>query len=303
MPLKASYPGSLSDREVALTIENRKQAIDFGERIRVRYYTVHITKDGFIAGPANYESVKYVHKETMAYFAKKKTKAYVLIENLEYPKYPCTPQEVFWWFAKTKQYDPSGKLNLGVVIDVAHLWKTRGDIIKNIHEGHQLPAWIIEEKDIIFQPYHDLLNYMLKTKLENIPVIAFHLGGSYGHDTHLIPGMRPYEDPDSADIKINRFYDENAEMNLKTTIKTIVKYYFDSYRRVNRLSANAFRPLYIVTESYISYKHGKKTSLKYPAILKGVRAVRDYVVQYCEKLNNKSINRARVYEFLKGRHL
>ena len=300
-PLSTAYLGSLSEKEVNYTIENRKKVIDFGERVGVKYYTVHITQDGFISTDENYVSVKNILKKTIEYFIQKNTKAYILIENLEYPKYPSTPQELFWWFNKVKEYDKDGRLKFGVIIDVAHLWRTRGEIIKQINDGKQLPSWITEERDIIFQPYRDLLNYMLKTKLQNIPVIAFHFGGSYGYETHLIPGMRPNEDPDSTDIKINRFYDENIEMNLKNTIKTIVKYYFDSYRGIKKLNDETFRPLYIITESFISYQHHVKQSLKYPAVMKGVKAVRDYALQYFEKLNNKSENRMRVYNFLRKR--
>jgi len=300
-PLQAGFLGSLSEREVEYTIANRRKVIDFGERVGVKYYTIHISQDGFISTHGNYLSAANILKKTIEYFAEKNTKAYVLIENLEYPKYPSTPHEIYWWFNKVKECDPSGRLKFGVVIDVAHLWRTRGEIMKNINEGKGVPSWVTEEKDIIFQPYHDLLNYTLKTKLSGIPVITFHFSGSYGYETHLIPGMRPYEDPDSADIKINRFYDENVEMNLKNTIKTIVKYYFDSYRGVDRLDDRSFRPLYIAVESYISYKHGVKQSISYPSVMKGVKAVRDYTLQYFEKLNNKSENRVRVYNFLRKR--
>ncbi len=300
-PLKAGFLGSLSERESEYTLANRRKVIDFGERAGVKYYTIHVSQDGFISNHDNYLSVKNILKKTIEYFAEKNTKAYILIENLEYPKYPATPQELAWWFNRVKEYDPSGRLKFGVVIDVAHLWRTRGEIIKTINEKRGVPAWVAEEKGIIFQPYHDLLNYALKTKLNGIPVITFHFSGSYGYETHLIPGMRPYEDPDTADIKINRFYDENVEMNLKNTIKTIVKYYFDSYRGISRLDDKSFRPLHIAVESYISYKRGVKQSISYPSVMKGVRAVRDYALQYFEKLNNKSENRVRVYNFLKKR--
>ncbi|OQA89748.1 MAG: hypothetical protein BWY26_01646 [Elusimicrobia bacterium ADurb.Bin231] len=299
LPLNTAYLGSLSEREINYTLENRKKVIDFGEKSGVKYYTVHISQDGFLFTEKNFVSVKNILRKTIEYFIQKRTNAYILIENLEYPKYPSTPQELFWWFNKVKEYAGNSGLKIGVVIDVAHLWKTRGDIMKNMREGKNLPEWIMEEKDIISQSYKDLLNYTLKTKLENIPVITFHLGGSYGYETHLIPGMRPDDAPDSAEIKINRFYDENIEMNLKSVIKTIAKYYFDSYRKVKELNKDSFRPLYIVTESFVSYKNNKRQFLKYPAVLKGIKAVHDYMLQYFEKLNAKSTNRVRFYNFLR----
>ncbi|MBU4134178.1 hypothetical protein KKH42_02520 [bacterium] len=303
LSIKPARVGSTDEKEIEYTLNNRYHEIDFGERIGVKYYVLHISQDNFIGTDANYKAAVFVLKKTIEYLAAKKTSAYVLIENIEYPKYPSTPQELCWWVNKIKEFEGSDKLSFGVMLDVAHLWKSRGDIIRTIKEGNigRLPDWIKEEKDIIFQPFHDLLNYTLKTRLSEIPVIGFHIGGCYGVETHLIPGMRVDDDPELTDISIRRFYDENIEMNLKTTIKNIVQYYFDSFRNYPSLNKTVHRPLYIVTESYISKQHSEKHSLRYPNVLKGVKAIRDYLVQYMEKLDYKSRARARVYEYFKKR--
>ena len=57
--------------------------------------------------------------------------------------------------------------------------------------------------------------------------------------------------------------------------------------------------LYIVTESFVSYKNNKRQFLKYPAVVKGISAVNEYMLQYFEKLNAKSTNRVRFYNFLR----
>ena len=95
----------------------------------MKYYTVHISQDGFLSTEKNFVSVKNILRKTIEYFIQKRTNAYILIENLEYPKYPSTPQELFWWFNKVKEYAGNSGLKIGVVIDVATR-KTRGDYVK-----------------------------------------------------------------------------------------------------------------------------------------------------------------------------
>ncbi len=294
LPISVFKKGVSPERQVELFISNRKACIDFGEKRGVMYYVLHIANENF---HQNHTVVKEILRKTIAYLCEIKTNSFILIENLEYPGYPSTPQELYWWFHRLKELAGSVPVKIGVMMDVSHLWRTRGEIIKAMREGRALPEWITAEKDIIHQPYHDFLNYTLKTKLDGIPVIGFHVGGCYGNETHLIPGVQVGHDPETTPAEINRFYDENVEMNMKTTLKNIVQYYFDSYREAGDIHQE-FRPLYIVTESYISYYNRQLQPLTYSSVLKGTRAVRDYLLQYYRKLLDKSLGRVRFYEYL-----
>jgi hypothetical protein len=102
----------------------------------------------------------------------------MLIENLEYPKYPATPQEI----KEVVDYLADVSIPTGIVMDVGHLWRSRS-LMKEA--GLKVP-----DGDL---PYTDFLRQTLDSIGEHIRV--FHVTGCGGHETHLLPDLSGMPQP------------------------------------------------------------------------------------------------------------
>lgn len=298
LPISYLRMGDPNEFEKEKIRRNIRATIDFGNSVNAVYFVFHLTQNGIPNNEITYKNVKEYLWETIEYLGRTGSKSYFLIENLEYPKYPATPEEMRWWYDRTKEMARQFNLKTGIMLDVAHLWKTRGDLYGLFNSGAKLPQWIMDEKDIIMQPYHDLLNYTLKSKLNGIPIIAYHFGGCFENETHLIPGVKINEEPNLTNVTVHRFYDESKELNLKNTLKYIIQYYLERTCEFDEDINQKFRPLYITTESYIAKYNNSMRKLTFPEIMKGVTSIRDFSMQYFDKVQYKAHKKLKILKHI-----
>jgi len=300
LPISYLRMGDSNDYEKEKIRKNIRAAVDFGNSINAVYFVFHLTQNGIANNETTYKNVKEYLRETIEYLGQTDSKAYFLLENLEFPKYPATPEEMRWWYDRITEMSRQFNIKTGIMLDVAHLWKTRGDLYGMFNAGVKLPQWIVDEKEILMQPYHDLLNYTLKNKLNGVPVIAYHFGGCFENETHLIPGVKVNEEPNLTNVTVHRFYDESRELHLKNALKYIIQYYLERTCELDENLDLKFRPLYITTESYIAKHHNMMRKLTFPEIMKGVTAIRDFSMQYFDKVQYKAHKKLKMLERIIG---
>lgn len=204
------------------SIENIKQAMNYANHIRANYFVFHLVQVD------RWNEVEYRRKqweeESMTiyhffadYYRQNQFNFVPLVEVLEYPKYPCSPIEIYSILNIAKEILPETRL----CFDISHLWRSRGLIFDTVSNNSEQFKNVKETRYFV-----DELDQCLEL-LNFDDIYLWHLGGCYGTETHLIPGIYPNESPDEADFRLDKpdsFFDEYAEMNYNQVLKRIIGY-------------------------------------------------------------------------------
>ncbi|GEM_PF-2640875 len=167
-----------------------RQAMIMAERLRADYFTVHLqTVDrdwaDLQARQAQIKASWEVFDEQISFYNRTDLSIPILVENLEYPKYPATPEEIG---EVVSHLLASDLLSTGVVLDIGHLWRSR-DLMTE--------AGLINSGDNL--SYEDYLQSTIDSYGGQVKVV--HYTGCRGFQTHLLPELnlppeQPINDPD-----------------------------------------------------------------------------------------------------------
>lgn len=184
----------VNDKDTRIeSIEKIQQSMLMAQKINADYFTVHLQTVDRWQGE---ESRKYLAQESLGVFDKlldfyhtEGLNFPIYIENLEYPKYPATIEEI----QQTLEFIAERPgLQGGVVLDAGHLWRTRNLMAEN-HIDHNGQDW----------PYSKYLSKALDEIDDNIKV--FHLTGCGGYRTHMLPQVENSE-PLNGDLLPSEYY-------------------------------------------------------------------------------------------------
>ncbi len=210
------------------TIESTQQAMLFAHRISADYFVFHLAQSRDYWDWNRSEQIALALKafQGWADFYKKSGFTFIpLIENLEFPKFPATPEEMIGIFKTCRELLP----NLKICFDVPHLWRSRALLLENKSRfEHVIPNFRMLETS--FACYLDYaLDQVLTTEagLSEGDIFLYHLGGCWKHLTHEIPGLRPGESPFLHKLRLDEpvyAYDARMEMNIPLIINRILRY-------------------------------------------------------------------------------
>ncbi len=177
-PTKGIDVLSDQNRHQRHSVKHIQQAMDLAGHLAADYFTIHLqTVDRHWAnerarGRQAAASLE-VLEELLRYHQKNQFEFAMLVENLEYPKYPATLEEISDVAAILADKED---IPTGILLDVGHLWRSR-TLIKEAH--HKWPGGN--------QTYDTYLDGVLKAVGQHIR--AFHVTGCHGHQTHLLPDL------------------------------------------------------------------------------------------------------------------
>ncbi len=294
-------------------------AMHFAHEINADYFVIHLTPD-LKRYPNDYELMqknpwyfreKFIEHwmkefQNIARFYNENNFNFVpCIENLEFPKFPCTPKEVEVAFYECKKYLP----NLQILCDIAHFWRSQS-LIQEFFWKHaqgdssklpHYPVYMANELEKIQEPFHDFFDHAIYDhNALKFNIHVFHLAGCDGYHTHLIPGLRNDENPDEKKvINIRRGYDESREMNFERMLKCFSCYVLDTGVRTDEHNNLIFgdgtmRKSKIILECYTNPFQPHVNGVAFEHILNGAKSVRDYILQYMGKQQMKSLLRCHV---------
>jgi hypothetical protein len=177
------------------SISKIKDSMLMAQEIDAEYFTVHLqTKDRWHGERERKEHISVgleVFDELANYYRKNNFNFTVNVENIEYPKYPATVEEIE---ELSTFLDGYSDINTGIVLDIGHLWRTRNLMNENwiFHEGQDLP----------FSQY---LNRALYESDFANKINVFHITGCGGYQTHLLPQIDMVE-PTDGSIRTDEYY-------------------------------------------------------------------------------------------------
>ncbi len=159
------------------SVEKIKRAMNMAHTITADYFTIHLQTidrwEDLSRRPNDNKLSLEVFNELTNYYAEQRHKYPMLIENLEYPKYPATIDEIN---EVVSYLSKSGSTPNGIVLDVGHLWRTRNIMAENNfhHSGD----------DLVFTDY-------LKKTLDTVgsEIKVMHITGCGGYKTHMLPQL------------------------------------------------------------------------------------------------------------------
>ena len=179
------------------SVEENMRSMDLANSIGAKVFILHLTpQDDFENREAQIERGLESFRELIQY---KKAMGFgfkVLLETLEYPKWPSDIEETQDILEKAKAIDPE----VGFCVDVAHLWHNVTTLHPNV-QGNDFPAY--------------LRNYL--EAVEKISSVnRIHLGGAFveetenglSHETHRFPGLPPDIELDEDTVL---FFDDKPE--------------------------------------------------------------------------------------------
>lgn len=152
-----------------------KRAMLMAGFILADYFTVHLqTKDRWdnLQQRDKYKNISLCVFEELLKFHESQNFNYpILIENLEFPKYPATREEVVDIANYLESITSSP---VGMVLDVGHLWRSRNLLAENrfFHQDSCIP-------------YTDYLSSTLDQIGDIVKTI--HITGCGGYQTHMLP--------------------------------------------------------------------------------------------------------------------
>jgi len=159
----------------AHSIEQIKRTMALAAIIKADYFTNHLQTvdhwDGIAARRSQIETSLDAFDKLWAHHSRSGYNFPMLIENLEYPKYPATINEIMEIveYLHLKVPIPSG-----IVLDIGHLWRSR-----------ELIKLAPEEQSTGDESFTDYLEATLAAVGSNIKV--FHITGCRDEHTHLMP--------------------------------------------------------------------------------------------------------------------
>lgn len=210
------------------TIESTQQAMLFAHLISADYFVFHLaqSKDYWDWNRSEQIAIALKAFQGWADFYKSSGFTFIpLVENLEFPKFPATPEEMISIFKTGKELLP----NLKLCFDIPHLWRSRALLLENkTRFEHLVPNFRILEAS-----YSDYLDYALEhvftteAGLSEGDIFLYHMGGCWKHLTHEIPGLRPGESPFLHKLKLDEpvyAYNPQVEMNLPKVVNHLLRY-------------------------------------------------------------------------------
>jgi endonuclease IV len=171
---------SEDDTKRAWSLQEYKSAMDLTDTIRGSFMILHLTpQDDMENREEQLERGLESFRELTEYKNKKGYGFKVLIETLEYPKWPSDIKETEDVLKIVKKIDPE----VGFCVDVAHLWHNVTSLHPDI-QGNNFPEY---------------LGAYLETVEKISSVERIHLGGAFVqeeenghlHETHRFPGLPP----------------------------------------------------------------------------------------------------------------
>ncbi|HEC99817.1 MAG TPA: hypothetical protein ENN18_05495 [Proteobacteria bacterium] len=210
------------------TIESTQQGMLFAHLISADYFVFHLaqSKDYWDWNRSEQIAVALKAFQGWADFYKQSGFSFIpIIENLEFPKFPATPEEMVSIFKTCREFLP----NLKICFDVSHFWRSRALILENkVRFEHLIPNFRILEASC-----SDYLDYAIEhiftaeAGLSDGDIFLYHLGGCWKHLTHEIPGLRPGESPFLHKLRLDEpvyAYHPQVEMNLPKVINRLLRY-------------------------------------------------------------------------------
>lgn len=195
----------LEPEKVYASLQKSFQAMEMADRLNANYFVVHLqTKDrweSLESRPAQIEMSLSWFAELITAYMERDYHFPILVENLEYPKYPATRREIMEVVYMLRPY-VAHKLPLGIAFDVGHLWHSGFLIRENLHNPYVAAvadSWARKET-----PFEEHLALTVDLIGDDMKVV--HMTGCYEHATHLLPGSIP----NSPIIKIDRTYTPEA---------------------------------------------------------------------------------------------
>ncbi|MBP9812938.1 sugar phosphate isomerase/epimerase [Candidatus Saccharibacteria bacterium] len=185
------------------SLEKIKRTMAMAHKLNADYFTVHLQTvdrwdDLSNRADANRLSLE-VFKHLTQFYSKQNFQYKMYVENLEYPKYPATTEEI------SEVIDFLSKnidVPTGVLLDVGHLWRTRNIMSENNfhHEGGDLP-------------FTEYLQNTLNVIGDGVQ--AMHLTGCGGYKTHLLPQLESEAPNDRQAYPDEYFFRKIARIVLK----------------------------------------------------------------------------------------
>jgi hypothetical protein len=218
-----------------VTIESTQQAMLFAQLISADYFVFHLaqSKDYWDWNRGEQISIALRAFQELAGFYKSSGFTFTpLLENLEFPKFPATAEEMVSMFNTCRELLP----NLRLCFDLSHLWHSRILLLENRNKfRRQIPNFSLLEAS-----FDDYLDYtmeelFIEEGVSGEDIFLFHLGGCWGHLTHEIPGLRPEESPFVQKLRLDEpvySYDPQIEMNLKNVLTKILRYSLENRRNL-----------------------------------------------------------------------
>lgn len=170
----ASIDSQLRNRSLA---ENKK-ALDFATTLGAKAMILHITpQDDFRLRIPQLDRAINSFAELSEYIEDKSYPISLMLENLEYPKWPADTKEAVDLLKYLKQIHP----NLTSCVDLAHLWHNHASLMPGINYSEQ------DFPDI-------LIDYIVEIN-SIAPIRRFHFAGAYVdkkndiHETHGAPEL------------------------------------------------------------------------------------------------------------------
>lgn len=210
------------------TFESVQQAMVFAHLVSADYFVFHLaqSRDYWDWNRSDQIAIAIKAFQGWAEFYKKSGFTFTpLLENLEFPKFPSTPEEIARIHRVCKKFLP----NLKLCLDIPHLWRSRSLILENGEKvRHAVPDFII-----LTSSFTDYLDYAFeevfteKAGLLPDDLHLYHMAGCWKHLTHEILGLRPGESPFLHRLRLNDpvyTYDQQAEMVIPKVIERLLRY-------------------------------------------------------------------------------
>lgn len=175
-PTQTTDLAATDDRLRVRSLAENKKALDLSATLGTEAMILHLTaKDDFISRIAQLERAIDSFIELSKYIKERKYPVSLMVENLEYPKWPADTKEAVDLLKYLKQIHP----NLTSCVDLAHLWHNHAALMPGInYAANDFP-------DI-------LIDYIVEIN-SIAPIRRFHFAGAYFdkendiHQTHSAP--------------------------------------------------------------------------------------------------------------------
>lgn len=202
------------------SIETAKAAMYFAEQGGAKKFIIHpVQADDWLTDRTWQKNQAFeVFKEFVQEHRNNKYSFTLCIENLEFPKYPSTVQELLDCYCWYKEVYP----NIQIVVDIPHLWRSRYLIRQNESKcRNEVPDY--DKQHLAFKDY---LTYSFTTIPPEI-IAYYHLAGCHEFNTHGIPGLPDDKNPFKDWIELNEvdeYYEENDLINIRGVIDHFLEY-------------------------------------------------------------------------------
>lgn len=160
------------------SLSENKKALDFATAIGAEAMILHLTpQDDFDLRLKQLDRAIISFTELASYIKESGSPISLMLENLEYPKWPADTKETVDLVKYLKSIHP----NLTACVDIAHLWHNQAALIPGISYA---------EDDFM----NTLINYIVEVN-SITPIRRFHFAGAYVdrehdiHETHGAPNL------------------------------------------------------------------------------------------------------------------